>query len=60
MRYVSDYERFKVVIQYVVGGSIDTYINWINGKINCSLDELCKNLTTLIKDGLKGVINYGN
>lgn len=58
MRYVSNYERFKVVIQYVVGGSIDTYINWLNGKINCTLDELCEYLTALIKDGLKGVINY--
>ena len=60
MRYVSDFERFKLVIQYVVGGSIDAYINWINGNIDCSLDELCKNLTSLIKNGLKGVINYDN
>ena len=60
MRYVTNYERFKVVIQYVVGGGIDTYINWLNGKINCTLDELCEYLTALIKNGLKGVINYGN
>ena len=60
MRYVSNYERFKVVIQYIVGGSIDTYVNWLNGKINCSIDELCEYLATLIKHGLKGVINYGS
>ena len=60
MRYVSNYERFKVVIQYVVGGAIDAYVNWLNGKINCTIDELCEYLTTLIKHGLKGVINYGN
>lgn len=59
MRYVSNYERFKVVVQYVVGGSIDTYINWLNGNIDCTLEELCENLTSLIKHGLKGVINYG-
>jgi len=60
MRYVTNYERFKVVIQYVVGGAIDTYVNWLNGKINCTLDELCEYLTALIKQGLKGVINYGS
>lgn len=60
MRYVMNYERFKVVLQYIVGGAIDTYTNWINGEINCTLDELCEFLVTLIKTGLKGVINYGN
>ncbi len=60
MQYVTNFERFKVVIQYIVGGGIDAYINWLNGKINCSIEELCEYLTTLIKNGLKGVINYGN
>ena len=60
MRYVTDFERFKVVIQYIVGGGIDAYVNWLNGKINCSLDELCVYLSSLIKHGLKGVINYGD
>ncbi len=60
MRYVMNYERFKVVLQYIVGGAIDAYTNWFNGEIDCTLDELCDFLTTLIKTGLKGVINYGN
>ena len=60
MRYVMNYERFKVVLQYIVGGAIDAYTNWFNGNITCTLDELCQFLTALIKKGLKGVINYGS
>lgn len=59
MRYVMNYDRFKVVLQYIVGGAIDAYTSWFNGEMSCTLDELCEFLTTLIKTGLKGVINYG-
>ena len=60
MRYVMNYERFKVVIQYIAGGVIDAYTDWFNGNIDCTLEDLSQYLTDLIKFGLKGVINYGN
>ena len=60
MRYVMNYERFKVVIQYIAGGVIDAYTDWFNGNIDCTMQELSQFLTDLIKFGLKGVINYAN
>lgn len=60
MRYVMNYERFKVVIQYIAGGVIATYTDWFKGNINCTLNELSVHLTMLIKTGLKEFINDGN
>ena len=60
MRYVMNYERFKVVIQYIAGGVIGTYTDWFKGNIDCSLDELSLYLTMLIKTGLKEFIKDGN
>lgn len=57
MRYVMNYERFKVVIQYITGGVIGTYTDWFKGNIDCSLDELKEHLSLLIKTGLKDFIN---
>ena len=60
MRYVMNYERFKVVVQYIAGGVIATYTDWFKGNINCTLNELSVYLTMLIKTGLKEFINDGN
>ena len=60
MRYVMNYERFKVVIQYITGGVIGTYTDWFKGNIDCSLEELREHLTLLIKTGLKEFIRDGN
>ena len=60
MRYVMNYERFKVVIQYITGGVIGTYTDWFKGNIDCSLEELSVHLTTLIKTGLKEFIQDAN
>ncbi|MBR4998638.1 MAG: TetR/AcrR family transcriptional regulator C-terminal domain-containing protein [Clostridia bacterium] len=60
MRYVMNYERFKVVIQYITGGVIGTYTDWFKGNINCTLDELKTHLSMLIKTGLKDFIQDGN
>lgn len=60
MRYVMNYERFKVVIQYITGGVINTYTDWFKGNIDCSLEELSSHLTQLIKTGLKDFIKDGN
>lgn len=56
MQYVTNYERFKVVIHYITGGIIHTYTDWFRGNISCSLNELCAYLTALIKTGLKEFI----
>lgn len=60
MRYVMNYERFKIVIQYITGGVIGTYTDWFKGNINCSLEELSVHLTDLIKTGLKEFIQDAN
>ena len=60
MRYVMDYERFKTVVQYIAGGAIDVYTDWFKGNINCTLEDLSKNLTQLIKNGLKDFIKDEN
>lgn len=59
MRYVTNYENFKVIVQYIVSGVIDTYIDWFKGNINCTLEELSVLLCKMIKGGLKGYLNYG-
>lgn len=60
MRYVMNYERFKMVVQYIAGGAINVYTDWFKGNIDCSIEELSKNLTLLIKNGLKDFIQDGN
>lgn len=56
IKYISNYENFKIVVQFVVGGVCDAYIDWFKGNINCTLEELSSFLTTLIKSGLRGCI----
>ena len=60
MRYVMNFERFKVVIQYIAGGVIGTYTDWFKGNIECSLEELKEHLSMLIKTGLKEFISDAN
>ena len=60
MRYVMNYERFKMVVQYIAGGAINVYTDWFKGNIDCTLEELSQNLTLLIKCGLKDFIQDGN
>ena len=59
MQYVMNYDHFKMVVQYIVGGVIDTYIDWFKGNLTCSIEEISSFLSKLIKGGLKGCINYG-
>ncbi len=56
MKYVTNYENFKMVVQYVVGGVVNVYTDWFKGNINCMLDDLKKFLPMLIRQGLKGII----
>lgn len=59
MRYVSNYENFKIIVQYIVSGAIDTYIDWFKGNISIPLDDISSVLSKMITGGLKGYINYG-
>ena len=56
IKYVSNYEKFKIVVQFIVGGVLDAYIDWFKGNINCSLDEMSSFLSILIKNGVRGYI----
>ena len=58
MRYVMNYENFKIIVQYIVSGVLDTYIDWFKGNINCTLEELSAILCKIIKGGLRGYLSY--
>ena len=58
MKYVRNYEVFKIVVQYIVGGVVNVYTDWFKGNINCKLEDLQKFLPTLIRNGIKGIIRY--
>ena len=60
MKFVMNYERFKMVVQYIAGGAINVYTDWFKGNIDCTLEQLSENLTLLIKRGLKDFIQDGN
>lgn len=60
MKYIFSMEHFNIVSQYVVGGVVNTYKEWFNKSINCSLDELSSYLSIIIRQGLKGCIHYGS
>ncbi len=60
MQYIMDHEHFKIVVQFIVGGVINTYIEWFKGKIDCDLSLISLFLSKMIKEGLRGVIKYGN
>lgn len=56
MKYVTDFERFKTVVEYIISGALNTYIAWIMGDIKCDLATLTDLLTRLIREGLRGCI----
>ena len=58
MRYVMNYENFKIVVQYIVGGILDAYVDWLKGNINCEITELSNVLCKMIKGGLRGYLTY--
>lgn len=60
MKYIFSMEHFNIVSQYIVGGVVNTYKEWFNKNIKCDLDEITTFLSILIKQGLKGCINYGS
>ena len=59
MKYVNDFERFKIFVQFIVGGVLTAYADWLNGEINCEIDKLSTNLSRVIKDAVRGYIVNG-
>lgn len=60
MKYVTNYENFKIVVKHIVGGATNVYTDWLKGNINCTLPEVSSFLTKLFREGLKGIIKYAN
>lgn len=58
MRYVMNYENFKTIVRFIVGGVLDAYVNWLKGNIKCDIQELSVLLCKMIKGGLKGYLTY--
>ncbi len=58
MRYVTDYNKFKTLVEYVTGGVIAIYKAWFNNLIEFNLTEMTDFCSNLIRTGLKGCINY--
>ena len=60
MKYVTKIEYFDITVREIVGGCTGVYAEWIKGKINCPIEEVSDFLSKLIRNGLNGVIKYGN
>lgn len=60
MKYVTNYENFKIVVKHIVGGATNVYTEWLKGGINCSLPDVSSYLAKLFREGLKGIIKYAN
>ena len=58
MKYITDINHFKMVLEYVTGGVFSIYTAWIRGLISCDIDYVTKYSSMLIINGLKGVIKY--
>lgn len=58
MRYVMNYERFKMVVQFIVGGILEVYLDWLKGNISCEIEEISRTICQIIKVGLKGYLSY--
>ena len=49
--FPDEYEKaseFEFTLRFYMGGVVDAYTQWINGEIDCSLDELTEKLARLI------------
>ena len=60
MKYVTKIENFEITVRQIVGGCTGVYADWLKGKINCPLNEVSEFMTKLIRNGLNGVVKYGN
>ena len=58
MRYVMNFERFKMVVHFIVGGILEVYLDWLKGNISCEIEEISKTICQIIKVGLKGYLSY--
>ncbi len=58
MQYVFSIDRFTIAVKYIVSGGIEVYLSWLKGEMTCSLEDITKFLSKLIKDGLQGCLRY--
>lgn len=58
IKYVTNYENFKIVVKQIVGGAMCVYGDWLTEKITCSLAEVSAFLSKLFREGLRGIIKY--
>ncbi len=56
MKYITNLDRFKTVIHYIVSGVLAVYVEWFNDEIEGDLSTISEYLTILISTGLKGYI----
>ena len=47
--------ELEFATRFYMGGIIDVYTQWLNGVINCSLDELTEQLANIIIRSTKGI-----
>ncbi len=60
MKYVMNYDNFKMIVQYIVGGVLNTYSEWFRGHLECSLDDLALIMAKMIKVGVRGYLSNVN
>lgn len=58
MKYITDINKFRMVVEYITGGVFSVYIAWIQGLINCDIEYITEYCASLIINGLKGAIRY--
>lgn len=56
MKYITDMNRFKSVVEYLSAGLMSVYSKWLKNEISMSLDDLAPLLSSLIKNGVKGSV----
>lgn len=56
MKYITDMNRFKSVVEYLSAGLLAVYSKWLKNEISMSLDDLAPLLSSLIKNGVKGSV----
>ena len=53
---IEDINLFKIRCNFFVGGIVNTYQQWLRGDLNCSIDEMTKEMVIIIKESAKEFI----
>ncbi len=49
-QYIRDKKNFAIRISYFTGGIVNTYKQWLMGKLNCSLNDISMEVASLISE----------